>query len=53
MNAIVAVLPDPVDPSRVWNRSSFWTPATSVSRALGWSATGTYAELSLNGGKAV
>jgi hypothetical protein len=41
VKAIVAVLPDPVAPRRVWNRSPFSIPATRPSRALGWSATGT------------
>ena len=52
VKAIVAVLPEPVAPRSVWNRSPFSTPATNPSRAFGWSATGTYAVLSLKGGTA-
>ena len=38
-NAIVAVLPEPVTPSSVWNRSPAASPSASPSRAFGWSAT--------------
>jgi hypothetical protein len=40
VKAMVAVLPDPVTPSSVWKRSPASSPATSPSRAFGWSATG-------------
>jgi hypothetical protein len=39
VNAIVAVLPEPVTPSSVWKRSPASMPAESPSRAAGWSAT--------------
>jgi len=40
VKAIVAVLPEPVTPSSVWNRSPVSMPSASPSRAFGWSATG-------------
>jgi len=39
VNAIVAVLPEPVTPSMVWKRSPSAIPWASPSRAFGWSAT--------------
>ena len=38
--AMVKVLPLPVTPSRVWQRSPRSTPFTSVSMACGWSPVG-------------
>jgi hypothetical protein len=52
VNAIVAVLPEPVTPRSVWKRSPSVSPRASSSRAFGWSATGLYAGLIANGGMA-
>src|SRR6202165_4550295 len=38
--AIVIVFPDPVTPSRVWNRSPRSSPFVSSAIALGWSPAG-------------
>src|SRR4051794_3000544 len=50
VNAIVAVLPLPVTPRRVWKRSPSFSPSDSSLSALGWSATGRYAGLISNFG---
>ena len=38
--AMVAVLPEPVTPSRVWKRSPASMPLASPATACAWSATG-------------
>ena len=43
IQAIVAVFPVPVAPSRVWKRSPACRLCESSSIAFGWSATGRYA----------
>src|SRR5207302_7983615 len=43
VQAIVAVLPVPVAPTSVWNRSPATRPSPSVSIARGWSPVGWYA----------
>jgi hypothetical protein len=48
IQAIVAVLPVPVAPSRVWNRSPAEIPLESSAIASGWSASGEYASDVLN-----
>ena len=48
--AIVIVLPVPVAPSSVWNRSPDSIPAASDSIAAGWSAVGENALSSSNFG---
>ncbi len=48
--AIVNDLPDPVMPSRVWNRSPASTPSTSASIAAGWSPDALNSETSSMGG---
>src|SRR5665213_3800972 len=40
VQAMVALLPLPVMPSRVWNRSPRMTPSDSAWMALGWSPAG-------------
>jgi hypothetical protein len=40
VQAIVAVLPVPVAPTRVWKRSPARIPSASVSIAFGWSPVG-------------
>src|SRR5690606_24237113 len=35
-----ALLPEPVMPSNVWNRSPPWMPSASCSMAFGWSPAG-------------
>src|SRR5581483_433460 len=42
VHAIVAVLPVPVAPTRVWKRSPSWRPADSSAIARGWSPVGRY-----------
>ena len=48
--AIVNDFPDPVIPSRVWNRSPASTPSTSASIAAGWSPDAVNSETSSMGG---
>src|SRR5262245_30889128 len=43
IQAIVAVLPVPVAPSMVWNRSPAWRLSESSAIACGWSPVGRYA----------
>ena len=50
VQAMVAVLPLPVMPSRVWKRSPCSTPRASASMAWGWSPAGDQLETSLKGG---
>src|SRR5207249_2067143 len=50
VHAMVALLPLPVMPRRVWNRSPRSTPVASASMAPGWSPAGAKSETTLNGG---
>ncbi len=50
VQAMVAVLPEPVIPSRVWNRSPRSTPSTSPAMAWGWSPAGRKGETTSKGG---
>ena len=49
VHAIVALLPDPVMPSRVWYRSPLAMPALSAAMAAGWSPAGSNSETIRNG----
>src|SRR3970282_1083241 len=51
--AIVIVFPDPVTPSRVWNRSPRSSPAVSSAMALGWSPAGSNGAWRRNGARAI
>src|SRR5689334_20368507 len=48
--AIVKLLPDPVMPSSVWNRSPFSKPRPSASMASGWSPAGSMGVTNSNSG---
>src|SRR4051794_21275937 len=48
--AIAKLLPEPVIPSRVWNRSPRCTPSTSAAIASGWSPAGARSVTSSNSG---
>ena len=50
VQAMVALLPLPVMPSRVWKRSPRSTPALRAAIALGWSPAGLKSECTPNGG---
>src|SRR5690348_9184844 len=50
VQAIVADLPEPVMPRRVWNRSPRSMPADRASMARGWSPSGLNSETTWNGG---
>src|SRR4051812_7567591 len=47
VHAIVALLPEPVMPSSVWNRSPRLTPSASLAMACGWSPAGWKSETTL------
>ena len=49
VQAMVALLPEPVMPSSVWNRSPRSSPCVSPSIALGWSPAGSNSDTTLNG----
>ena len=49
VQAMVALLPEPVMPSSVWNRSPRSMPSASVAMAFGWSPAGAKSETILNG----
>src|SRR6266576_4332590 len=51
--AIVIVFPDPVTPSRVWNRSPRSSPFVSSAIALGWSPAGSKGALRSNAALAI
>ena len=48
VQAMVADLPDPVMPSKVWNRSPASIPAASWSIAWGWSPAGSKSDTTRN-----
>ena len=50
VQAMVALLPLPVMPSRVWKRSPRTTPSDSWAMAVGWSPAGAKSETTLNSG---
>ena len=50
VQAMVALLPEPVMPSSVWNRSPRSMPSASCAMAFGWSPAGAKSETTLNGG---
>src|SRR2546428_3355408 len=50
VQAIVALLPEPVMPSSVWNRSPRFTPSASEAIAFGWSPAGAKSETTLKSG---
>ena len=49
VQAIVALLPEPVMPSRVWYRSPLAMPSLSAAMAAGWSPAGSNSETIRNG----
>src|SRR5438128_7460435 len=50
VQAMVALLPLPVMPRRVWKRSPRWIPSARAATARGWSPAGAKSETTLNGG---
>src|SRR5690606_7443192 len=50
VQAMVADLPEPVMPSRVWKRSPASMPAASSSMACGWSPEGANSDTTWKGG---
>ena len=51
VQAMVADLPEPVMPRRVWKRSPRRMPSDSASIALGWSPAGEKSDTTRNGGE--